>query len=73
MNDENLKLLKGIGNRIRKLRLDKGLTQMQLASDVNKDRQSIQRLESGNYNPSIIYLNEVCEGLEITVEEFSIN
>ena len=48
----------------------KGLTQMQLASDVNKDRQSIQRLESGNYNPSIIYLQEVCLGLGLSLESF---
>jgi putative transcriptional regulator len=56
--------LKDFGNHIRNLRLAKNLSQLELASRINKDRQSIQRLECGNVNPTIYYLMELSEGLE---------
>jgi putative transcriptional regulator len=63
---EDLKLL---GKRIRELRLDKGLSQAQLGIKIFKDQQSIHKVESGQFNPSYIYLLEICEGLEITLSE----
>lgn len=59
--------LKRLGGRIKKLRMDKGITQVDLAARVNKDQQSIQRLEAGRINPSYMYLTEIAEGLEISV------
>jgi len=61
--------LKNLGSRIKKIRVDKGLTQFELASRINKDQQSIQRLEVGNINPSYIYLLEVSNGLEIELKD----
>ena len=63
---EDLKLL---GKRIRELRLDKGLSQAQLGMKIFKDQQSIHKVESGQFNPSYIYLLEICEGLEISIED----
>ena len=60
-------LLKDLGERIRIVRKDKGITQVQLAHSIGKDQQSIQRLETGNINPSYIYLQEIAEGLETTL------
>ena len=56
-------LLKDLGEKIRTVRKDKGITQVQLAHSIGKDQQSIQRLETGNINPSYIYLQEIAEGL----------
>ncbi len=56
-------LLKDLGEKIRVVRKDKGITQVQLAHSIGKDQQSIQRLETGNINPSYIYLQEIAEGL----------
>lgn len=61
--------LKNIGQRIKKVRMDKGLTQVDLSSLVNKDQQSIQRLEAGRVNPSYVYLLEICLGLEIDLKD----
>ena len=61
--------LKNLGLRVKKIRLEKGLTQFELATRINKDQQSIQRLEVGNVNPSYIYLLEICIGLEIELKE----
>ncbi|HTK18280.1 MAG TPA: helix-turn-helix transcriptional regulator [Mucilaginibacter sp.] len=62
-------LLKDLGERIRTIRKEKGITQLQLAHSIGKDQQSIQRLEAGNINPSYIYLQEIADGLSITLLE----
>lgn len=60
-------LLKDLGEKIRIVRKDKGITQVQLAHSIGKDQQSIQRLETGNINPSYIYLQEIAEGLNMSL------
>lgn len=62
-------LLKKLGERIREIRKEKGITQVQLAHSIGKDQQSIQRLEAGNINPSFYYLHEIAEGLNVSLEE----
>ena len=61
-------LLKNLGERIRQIREKKGITQKELAHSIDKDQQSIQRLEMGKINPSIYYLYEIAKGLEVDVE-----
>lgn len=61
--------LKKLGQHIRKIRKIKGISQVELANSIGKDQQSIQRLEAGNVNPTYYYLCEICEGLDIKVEE----
>jgi transcriptional regulator with XRE-family HTH domain len=58
-----------LGKRIKALRKAKGYSQTQLAHLVDKDQQSIQRLEAGNINPSYIYLLEIAKGLDIDLSE----
>ena len=65
----NKNLLKKLGTHIRKLRKEKGLSQTELAHEIRKDQQSIQRLEAGNVNASFEYLKEIAGGLNITMEE----
>lgn len=62
-------LLKKLGERIREIRKDKGMSQEQLAHIIGKDQQSIQRLESGNINPSFYYLNQIAEGLAVNLRD----
>lgn len=61
--------LKKLGIKIRDTRIAKGLTQAQLAHTINKDQQSVQRLETGNINPSFYYLVEVAKGLDVNLAE----
>lgn len=65
----NKDLLVKLGVHIKQIRLSKGLTQKELAHSLNKDQQSIQRLESGNVNPSYIYLLSIAKGLDISVSQ----
>jgi putative transcriptional regulator len=61
--------LKCFGEHVRKLRKKKKLAQVDLASIMDKDRQSIQRVEAGNINPSILYLIELAEGLQMPLRD----
>lgn len=58
-----------LGQRIRELRIAKGLSQAKLGLKIFKDQQSIHKVEAGLFNPSYIYLLEICEGLEISIED----
>ena len=64
ISKEQKKILKTIGERFRAARKSKGLTLKQLSFEIDKDWQSIQRLETGNVNPSLIFLVEVAAGLD---------
>lgn len=68
MQDKDL-LLKKLGSRIKELRQNRQLTQLDLAIRVNKDQQSIQRLEAGRMNPTYFYLLEIAEGLQTDLSE----
>ena len=36
---------------------------------MNKDQQSLQRVESGNVSPSLYYLFELAEGFGVSISE----
>ena len=63
------KLQKTIGARIRQLRENKALTQEELATSINKQREALQRIEAGRVNPSIYTLREIAGGLGIKLED----
>lgn len=65
LNDKLIKL----GLKVRELRLAKSLSQTDLAFKIGKDQPSINRLEKGKINPSILYLLEIANGLDISVSK----
>jgi transcriptional regulator with XRE-family HTH domain len=66
--DKNTFLVQ-LGNRIAFLREKSGLNQSQLGMECEKDRQSINRLEKGNVNPSIYYLYQIATALNISLSD----
>lgn len=65
MEDETLIQL---GNRIRKIRLEKKLTQAELAERCSCNRNYISMLERGERNPSYKSLVMIARGLEVKVQ-----
>lgn len=59
---------KQVGEALKKARNDKGLTMVQLAELMGKDRVTITRYESGKQNLSIETINEICKALEVSPE-----
>lgn len=50
-------------------RLEKGMSQSELANKIGTKQSAVSRLESGNYNPSIKLLEKVAKalGFKLTV------
>ena len=46
-------------------RLAKGLTQATLAHKIGTKQSAIARLESGNYNPSLVFMEKVAKALDV--------
>lgn len=56
-----------IAQAVIKKRLEKGLTQTDLAKKVGTRQSAISRLESGRYNPSIHFLEKVAKALSLNL------
>ena len=66
--DKN-ELLLQLGERVKEIRIQKGLTQTELANKIGKDHPSINKLENGKVNPSYYFLYEVAQGLGVDIKE----
>lgn len=60
--------MKMFGAHVRALRETKGLTQKELGARLDKDFQSIQRVERGVVSPSLYYLYELAVGLDVELK-----
>ena len=58
-----------INEEFRKARLEKKLTQGKLAEMVGVSRQTINMIESNDYNPTIALCIKICKVLEKTLDE----
>ena len=62
-------ITKIVGDRIRTIRKERGLSQEQLAHKAEMEPAHIGRLERGERNPSLISLQKVINALDITFED----
>ncbi|HLX91361.1 MAG TPA: helix-turn-helix transcriptional regulator [Puia sp.] len=69
MNKEEKDLLRKIGARIVRIRKERQITQFELASRFHADKQTVQRIEAGLTNATILTLLKVAKGLEVTLAE----
>ena len=69
MDKNKNNFLKKLGVRIAYLREKNGLSQTELANECEKDRQSINRVEKGNVNPSAYFLFQIAQALKIPVRD----
>lgn len=58
-----------LGNRIRQIRLEKQLTQLELAERCECNRNYISMIERGERNPSYKSLVMIANGLDVKVTE----
>ena len=61
--------MNNIGKTIKKMRVDKNLTQDQLAETLHVTRQAVSNWENGKTQPDIETLSALAECFEIPVEE----
>ena len=58
-----------IGNRIRELRTQTGLSQEKFAQKIGMDRTYFASVELGKRNISIVIIEKIANGLEISLSE----
>lgn len=63
-------LLKEFGANLRKLRLNKGFTQEQLANELGVEISQISRIERGVINTSVTTLYAISKILEVNTDDF---
>ena len=62
-----------IGNRIRELRKETGLSQEKFAAKIGMDRTYFASVELGKRNISIVNLEKFVDGLDISLAELFLN
>ena len=62
-----------IGNRIRELRKETGLSLEKFAAKIGMDRTYFASVELGKRNISIVNLEKIAEGLDISLSELFLN
>lgn len=67
---EKSKFDKKLGVFIRQKRIEKGWSQQLLASKMGNNFQNISRLERGEVSPTLYWINELSEALEMNLSEF---
>ena len=67
--EEKLFLIE-ISGLIKKLRLEKGISQEELSNRIDIDRKYASLIEKGDRNLSILMLQKITKGLNISLESF---
>lgn len=61
--------LRKLGERIKKLRIKRNMTQNDLAIECNFEKASMSRIESGQTNPTIRTLYKISKALDVHIIE----
>ena len=61
---------KDFGNRVAKLRLDKGVSAREMSLAIGQNEGYINSIETEKNHPSMEGLSYICEYLDITPQEF---
>lgn len=64
-----MNIKKKFGNKVRKLRLAKGLSQEALAHLADLDRTYIPSIEKGERNVSITVIEKLADALKVDIKE----
>jgi transcriptional regulator with XRE-family HTH domain len=67
-NDE-IELIKSVGEKIRLRRLEINLSQELLSYDANIPRNQVGRIERGEISTSITTLHKICKALKIDIKD----
>ncbi len=59
-------------NRLEEIRKARGMTQEELASHLEVSRQTINSLENGRYNPSILLAFKISRLFDMVIEDIFI-
>lgn len=61
-----------MNNRLEELRKERGITQEELAGQLEVSRQTVNSLEKGRYNPSILLAFKIARFFGLPIEDIFI-
>ncbi|MCT3941372.1 helix-turn-helix transcriptional regulator [Elizabethkingia anophelis] len=72
---EKSEILIQVGKRIKELRIQKGISQVDLVArmDGNIDPTNISRIEAGRTNPTLLTLQRIANALEVNISELFVS
>lgn len=68
---EQKEALIALGDRLRKLRLEKKLSMQKLANLAEIELSQVSRIEKGKANPKFLTLLSLASALEVSIDELS--
>jgi transcriptional regulator with XRE-family HTH domain len=69
LENEEIELIKTVGEKIRQKRTELNLSQELLSYDANIPRNQIGRIERGEISTSITTLHKICKALKIEIKD----
>lgn len=69
-NEAKLLLRQKLGNRIKELRSEMGISQAELARMCDMERASLERIENAKINTTVYTISVICEALCISLKDF---
>lgn len=60
---------KKLGDNIRRIRLERGLTQVELSKKLKVDRSYVSNVEQGKKNPTLTTMEKIANVLGVSTEE----
>ena len=68
---EKSEILKKVGKKIQEIRLNRGLTQVELVGKIEGeiDTTNISRIEAGRTNPTVYTIFRIAEALEVRLND----
>lgn len=58
-----------LGNNLKRIRTQKGISQGDISRKLNMDRAYISGIENGKRNPTLSSLEKIAQALEISIDE----
>lgn len=69
MQEKDKDILHLLGEKLRQVRTEKGLSQSELSYDANIPKNQVGRIERGEISTSITNLHKICTALGIKVKD----
>lgn len=61
--------LRELGKRISAIRKERNMSQVELGYHCDMEKSNMNRIESGNTNPTVLMLKKISEALDIELSE----
>lgn len=69
LTPDSKEYLQKLGERIKELRLEKGIKQVDLGYAIDVEKPNMRRIEAGGNNLSILALRKIATALQVTIKD----